>query len=233
MNLQRIVLGVVIVILLYIVYRYFAGSDRSTLVNYHTATEQLSVSASSLPAGVTSNYSFSIWFYVNEWNYRYGEEKVVFQRTDANNDPAPRVYLDPTTNNLHVSVATYKTDGDASTSNVSVCSVDNVPLQAWTNLIVTLNNRALDLYLNGKLVRTCIMPGVPRMNPASPVVLCPNGGFSGFISNFKYISKAINPTEAYNLYKEGYSGGGAGIFDKYKLKVAFLENNRELNSFEM
>lgn len=236
MNTQTIVLGVVVILLLYLVYVYFvASSGQTTLVNYHDATQQTSISASSLPAGATANYTFSIWFYINEWNYRYGEKKVIFQRNDVNNDPAPSVYLDPTTNNLHVSLATYNTSDKSSSTNVSVCSIDNVPIQAWSNLIITLNNRALDMYLNGKLVRTCVMPGVPRMNPSSAVVLCPNGGFSGYISNFKYIANAINPTEAYNIYKDGYSSGSAlgNLFDKYRVKIAFVENNKELNSFEL
>lgn len=236
MNTHTIVLGVVTILLLYFVYVFFfAKSGQATLVNYHDATQQLSISASSLPSGATANYTFSIWFYINEWNYRYGENKVIFQRKDPNNDPAPSVYLDSTTNNLHVSLATYNTHDTSSVSNVSVCSIDNVPIQAWTNLIITLNNRALDMYLNGKLVRTCVMPGVPRMNPASAVTLCPNGGFSGYVSTFKYIANAINPTQAYNIYKDGYSGGsGLGsFFDKYRVKVAFVENNREVNSFEL
>ena len=233
MDVHKIVLGVVIVLLIYFVYLYFfAKSNQSTLVSYHDATQQMSISASSLPAGATTNYTFSVWFYINEWNYRYGEEKVIFQRSDANNDPAPKVYLDPTTNNLQVSLATYQSN---STSNVSLCGIDNIPIQAWTNFTMTLNNRALDLYLNGKLVRTCVLPGVPKMNPASNVVVCPNGGFSGYLSNFQYIANAINPTQAYNIYKAGFSGGSSlgNFFDKYRVKVAFVENNKEINSFEL
>ena len=236
MNTHTIVLGVVTVLLLYFIYVYFfASSNQTTLVNYHDATQQMSISASSLPSGTTANYTFSIWTYINEWNYRYGEDKVIFQRSDANNDPAPKVYLDATTNNLIVSLATYGNDGSTSTSNISLCSINNIPIQTWTNVIMTLNNRALDLYLNGKLVRTCVLPGVPKLNPASAVVLCPNGGFSGYISNFEYLSNAINPTQAYNIYKAGFSSGSSigNFFDKYRVKVAFVENNKEVNSFEL
>ena len=73
------------------------------------------------------------------------------------------------------------------------------------------------------------------MNPASKVTICPNGGFSGYISNFQYIANAINPTQAYNIYKAGYGGGSSvgNFFDKYRVKVAFVENNKEVNSFEL
>lgn len=302
MNIHTIVLGVVAVLLIYLVYIYFfSSSNTATLVSYHDATQQLSIAASSLPSGATANYTFSIWFFINEWNYRYGQEKVIFQREDQNKDPAPKVSLDATTNNLIVSLATYPSSAAASASDASlfgadptvmsiavgefaklspsekaqvqaeykvqevsrtrhdpsllsyiegditkalssdptgkinVCSIESVPIQTWTNLIMTLNNRALDLYLDGKLVRTCVLPGVPKLNPASNIQICPNGGFSGYISNFSYIANAINPTQAYDIYKQGY-GGGSGVgnfFDKYRIKVAFVENNKEVNSFEL
>ena len=57
----------------------------------------------------------------------------------------------------------------------------------------------LDLYLNGKLVRTCVLPGVPKMNPASAVVLCPNGGFAGYISKFETSTQLVH--QACNIYK--------------------------------
>ena len=39
----------------------------------------------------------------------------------------------------------------------------------------------------------------------------------------------------YNIYKEGYGGSDSmfGFLSKYRLKMAFLEGNRELKSFEL
>ena len=43
----------------------------------------------------------------------------------------------------------------------------------------------------------------------------------------------IRKKEANQIYKEGYSGGNwlSDLFNKYKLKIAFLEDNEEINSF--
>jgi len=240
MNTHTIVLGVVTVLLLYLVYVYFfSSSNTANLVSYHDATQALTISASSLPSGATANYTFSIWFFVNEWNYRYGEEKVIYQRADPNGDPAPKVSLDKTTNTLNVSLATYPTSSSSSTvvpaGKINICGIESVPIQKWTNFIMTLNNRALDLYLDGKLVKTCVLPGVPKLNPSSNIDVCPQGGFSGFISNFSYIANAVNPSQAYDIYKQGYGGGSAlgNFFNKYRVKIAFVEENKEVNSFEL
>ena len=44
---------------------------------------------------------------------------------------------------------------------------------------------------------------------------------------------ASNPQQAYNIYKEGMSGSLLGdVMNKYKLKVSFIENDKETSSFQ-
>lgn len=215
---------------------YFFSTSATTLVTTHDARSLDIISANKLPAGASSDYTYSIWFYINDWNYRFGESKVMFGRVDQNNDPSPSVTLAPSKNDVNVTLAVYPSNTDqTSGQTLYTCSIQDVPLQRWTNLIISLNNRALDLYLDGKLVKTCLMPGVPKMNPASNIMLCPDGGFSGNISNFKYIPNAVNPSQAYDIYKAGYGGGSAisGLFNKYRIKFAFIEDNKEVNSLEL
>jgi hypothetical protein len=237
-DFKTIGLILVVIIILYLVYEYyFKKKSDTTLVSSHDARQHEVISASSLPSGSSANYTFSLWFYINDWNYRFGESKVMFGRVDQNNDPAPSVTLSPSTNDLNVSLAVYpttNTNGNTAPT-LHTCTISDVPIQKWTNVILTINNRALDLYLDGKLVRTCVMPGVPKNDPTANIILCPDGGFSGFISNFRYIANTVNPNEAYNIYKAGY-GSGSGIgsfFDKYRIKLSFLEDNKEVDSIEI
>ena len=53
----------------------------------------------------------------------------------------------------------------------------NVPLQKWVNLIISLYGRTLDVYIDGKLVRTCVLPGVAQVNPDADILVTPMGGF--------------------------------------------------------
>jgi hypothetical protein len=102
------------------------------------------------------------------------------------------------------------------------------------NLIISLYGRTLDVYLDGKLVRTCVLPGVAKVNPAANILVTPNGGFNGFTSNFQYWPTATNPQQAYNIYKDGFGGSVFGnLFNKFRLKVSLLEDNREKGSFEI
>jgi len=240
MNTHNIIIGVVILIILYLLYSYyFSSSTDTTLVKLHDATTPDIISANQIPSGVTTDYTYSIWFFINDWNYRYGQPKIIFGRTDNNNNPAPSITLGALSNNINVTLETYESTQSGVANNPNgtthTCSIENVPLQRWTNLIVSLNTRALDIYLDGKLVRTCVLPGVPKMNPSSNIILTPGGGFSGYTSEFRYIANAINPTQAYNIYKEGYGGSSimGNLLNKYRIKLAFVKDGKDVNSFEI
>jgi hypothetical protein len=142
--------------------------------------------------------------------------------------------FDPNMNNVTITLATYPpTGGDAVEAT---CQFVNVPLQAWTNLIMVLNGQALDCYLDGKLVRTCLMPGVPKVAAAGDLILTPNGNsFQGYTGNFQYFNRAVNPREAYAIYREGFGGSNwlSNLFNKYRIKLAFMKDNQEVNSFEI
>ena len=93
--------------------------------------------------------------------------------------------------------------------------------------------RSLDVYLDGKLVKTCLLPGVPKMDATAPVMLCPDGGFSGFTSRLRYCKK-FKSREVYEIYKEGYSSSWFGeALNRYKLSVQFSKDNKVVNEFDM
>ena len=243
MKVRDIVLGIVIVIVIYLVYLWlFGDSERSHLSGMRSAKVSYIIPGSSLPSGGSADYTYSIWLYIAGWNYGIGRHKVIFERLDRNGQPAPSVALAPNLNNIEVTLATYPSNGENSDSSHSyTCTLTNVPLQAWTNVIITLNNRALDLYMNGKLVRTCVLPGVPRMSTGTSLHIAPGdgsadgGGFEGNISNFEYFSRTVNPREAYAIYMDGPGGNHwlSNLFNKYRLKIAFMKDNNEVNSFQI
>jgi len=223
-----------VILVFYFLYDYFFGgsSTTSSPSSLLDAKSMQVVGANSLPANVSTNYGYSVWFYVDDWSYRLGESKTIFDRTGkGKNSGSPLVVFDPSENNITISLATTGS-GAASTSK---CTINNVPLQAWTNLIITLNSRALDVYINGKLVKTCLLDAPPAVESGSSVRITPHGGFSGYTSRFQYYAMPLSPQQAYNIYKSGYGGssGLGDVFNKYRVKVGFLENNRELNSFEI
>jgi hypothetical protein len=230
MEPKKIILIILIIVLFMMLIRSIMKDSNklSDLTSGETAT---TISSSDLPDGESStNFTYSIWFYIDDWNYRYGDKKILFERS-MNKSLCPKVYFTPSVNNLVVEITVYPSSSIVTipeASTVFNCGIPNVPLQKWCNFLMTSYGRTIDLYLDGKLVRTCVLPGVPKIESGASVYLTPNGGFSGWTSSFKYWGESVNPEKAWEVYKEGYGGNWLGnLFGKYSLKVSIVEGDTE------
>ena len=63
----------------------------------------------------------------------------------------------------------------------------------------------MDIYLNGLLVRSCLLPGVPK-TPTGDLRLMPGGGFSGNVIDVYHQSRALKPADAKDFCAKGTSG---------------------------
>lgn len=229
--LNLVILVLIVVAIVIILNRIFKKKNK--LLDFNDGNVEQILPPSKIDTSTSSNYTYSIWFYVEDWNYKYGQQKVLLKRIDNEGNPCPMIKLDAFQNDLIVSVQTYpdtSVSGDTNTQLFN-CSVKNVPIQSWVNALVSINGRTLDVYLDGKLVKTCVMPGVAKTPGNNPVVITPNGGFAGFTANTEYWAKSATPQDAWNIYKKG-NGASTNMFNKYKIKVALLEDNREKTSFK-
>ena len=234
--IYTILIVVVVLVALYFILGW-AFKKSSQLTSLQQANKTQIIPASDLPNSQnSSNYAFSTWFYVEDWNVKYGYQKILLDRQGKSKGggpsrSCPKIYLGERENDINIDLATF-TDDTSSKNYTSV--VRNFPLQKWVNLIISLYGRTLDIYIDGKLVKSDVLPGVARPCPDGVTTVTPNKGFQGWTSNFKYWSHALNPQEAYNVYKDGYGGSALGnIFNKYRIKVSFLEDNKEEASFEI
>jgi hypothetical protein len=252
MSALSIVFTIAIIVLIIMLAKYFL-SDKNSLSSVQNGQNSATISASSLATNSSgasdSNFSYSVWFYVNDWNYRYGEPKVVFGRmgalSDASGgsingvsglDPCPSVVLGAIENNLIVSLGCYPGVNEQPTTPggktvIHNCMVSNIPIQKWVNLTLSVYGRTLDLYIDGKLVRTCLLPGIANVNNNADIYVTPKGGFNGWTSNLQYYPNSINPQEAWNIYTKGYGGGMlSNLFGSYQVEVSLIQNGTTQSS---
>jgi len=250
MSPLSIVITIVVIVLIIMLLKYFF-TDPYTLQNIQSGQTASTIAATSLATNnsntPSSNFAYSVWFYVNDWNYRYGEPKVIFGRMGALSntgqgsvpgvnglDPCPAVVLGAVENNVAVSLGCYPgADQEPTTPGgntvVHTCTVANVPIQRWVNLIISVYGRTMDLYIDGKLVRTCLLPGVASINNNANIYVTPAGGFDGWTSKLQYYPNSLNPQQAWNIYSQGYSSA-LNMFGSYQLQVSLLENGTTQSS---
>ena len=76
-------------------------------------------------------------------------------------------------------------------------------------ITTVLWNKTLDVYINGKLVRSCILPGLPLHEKEKLKKLYIGGGpnptdnYTGHVSRIRYFNNAITAEEVLKLYKKG------------------------------
>jgi len=183
----------------------------------HDATTVATVSGSSAPLSSANQggYGMQWWMYVQDWNYGYGRDKPVVTRADPTNPSIqnPAVFLHPTNNSLKFSISVFPsgTSGTVSepaaaghagsTDDVFVCEVPNIPLQSWFSVSMTVFERNLDVYIDGKLVKSCFLNGVPK--PAvGDIFLTKDGGYSGLMCDYAYSPKVLMPADAIAFFSK-------------------------------
>lgn len=246
----KLILGVVIVvILLYIIWSYFFTS-MEVLMSFQKGTELFSMSLGKVVDSSKNNYSFSVWTYIDDWGVNYGNSKNILAVAPGTKSPCFfALYFSKTTNDLNIYIEPNNPNAVGSNENVynslsSTCSVTNFPLQTWVNISVSVYNRAIDVYIDGKLIKTCSMATVASpISNASTIFIggtkTPDKnqvpGFSGFIASVVYSPDVFSPKEVWDIYSRGYTNSAFDLnaLKRYKLELAFLKDNSVLKSFSI
>jgi hypothetical protein len=85
----------------------------------------------------------------------------------------------------------------------SGCDLPEVDLQRWVNITVSVNGKTVDVYLDGKLSRSCVLPNYFKVDSSYSGYLLSNGGFGGQIANTMMYDAALNPEVVYRNYIAG------------------------------
>jgi len=84
-----------------------------------------------------------------------------------------------------------------------LCDLPEIDLQRWVNLTVTVNGKSVDVYLDGKLARSCVLPSFYRVDSSYSATLLGYSGFGGQISTTMMYDTALNPEMVYKNYIAG------------------------------
>jgi len=255
MDYKKIVLCIVIIVILIFLYNWvFKDGGKKTLFRLKEANQKVEIKNDKIiPSSI---FTYSFWVYVKEYTYKFSKKKHILAIVDdAKTNAYLEIYLDENVNDLQIKMAT----GNDWT-NIETTTVERFPIQKWTHVLLSYRNRSMDVYIDGKIVNSKVISLPYRKQPtSSKIIINPPGdivptedivpttpltpppsrqplgedGYSGFLATMQYFTRAVQPEEAYAIYKAGYSGGNwlSDLFDKYRLKIAFMEDSKEINSF--
>lgn len=253
MEPSKVIIVVICVLVLAFALYYFFNSS-SVYSSLQNAQTMQTILGSSLPTTQGTNYAYSIWIYINDWQTNIGQYKVIFGKnaiTSSSSDasscgifsdpstwtyqssqPCPVVYLDEFENNLGVSLVVNDVSGNTPILNTIV--TDNiVPIQKWVFIAISVYQTILDVYIDGKLASTNILQGLPYQPNTTPnLYITPCGGFNGWTSKMQYFSTPLNPQQVWDLYSQGY-GGSYFSNDQNGVTITVNKNGIPQSSFSI
>ncbi len=80
--------------------------------------------------------------------------------------------------------------------------VKNIPLNKWFNVTFRVENKVMDVYVNGTISNRLVFTNVPLQN-YNDILLCQNSGFTGKMSNLRYFNYSLNIFEINTLVLGG------------------------------
>jgi hypothetical protein len=82
-------------------------------------------------------------------------------------------------------------DSVSASQGPSIIDIKGIPFNKWCHVIIRLENKVLDVYINGTLSSRLNMPDVAKQN-YNDINICQNGGFNGQLSNLRYYNYALS-----------------------------------------
>jgi hypothetical protein len=247
MNVLTIFIFVLIIVLIYTVYKLMTNPT-TTVSDLSDSSKTVIVPSSKTESNSTgnNNYGYSVWLYIDAWKTNGSStststtiNKNILTRINSGNVPLFKLYLGNDQNDLTLELS----------NSTNPCVIRNVQLQKWINITMSIYGNTADMYLDGKLVRTCVMPVMPASLSSSDQLYI-GGGYTvdskntispptpgdlqGFISNVVYNADYFSPEEAWNIYSAGYSGAGMFNFlHSYKLNFSITNNNQVVSQISI
>jgi hypothetical protein len=164
-----------------------------------------------------------VWLYVNSWNN--SSTKTIFGRTNN-----IRLYLEQNTPTLKCDITT------TSNQNETIIITDNYPLQKWVYIIVSVDGRIVDCYINGKLVKSQKLSNdttQPGDAVASPIVM---GNFDATLANLTRTITPMDPQTAWNNYNKGNGmSGSGGLFSmaSYGANLSLIKDSIQFSNIKL
>ena len=144
-------------------------------------------------------FTYGFWFEIDDFTYKKGEWKHIFHKGNSSSYPnrAPGVWIHPDKNSVRVYMNTLD-------NILEFADIDNLPVRKWIYMNIVLNNKNMDLYINGYLKIRKELSSLPKQNDDDFWVNM-FGGFEGYVSNIRYYSYAIDFNEMNKNIKSGPS----------------------------
>lgn len=188
-----LILGAIIAMVAYIIWLmtrpsetlgYIPVAEESRTGKLQTSSSVTLPRSTNQPEGAV--FSYTAWILVNDFTLNYGQRRRIFSKGDC-----PGVYIDGTSNSLIVAVNTFGTQ--------ETILIPNIPAKKWLHFAMTVDQYAVNVYINGRLRLFHTLNQLPKQND-SKVEMGPS--WDGVLAKLRYYPRALSMSEVDQLSHE-------------------------------
>jgi len=228
MDTSLIILGVALVLVLYVVF-FFTTAKDSLADKLDLAQDQSPILATSLTKPQHSKFSYEFWMYVygTKENATVGTDgKYIFYRNASAAVDSPKnigIKLNSTVPSLTLQ---YTKNG----APIDVVITDNLPLQSWVHVIVSVDNSYIDIYMNGKLVKS-IKDTIATPSAEESIQFEIS---KTYLAKFQRTASPTDPQTAWNHYLEGNGDNPIKKYTgDYNLALSFKKGEKDSDAWKL
>ena len=174
------------------------------------SSDSVTIDRSNNKTGI--EFSWSVWLNLSEipassprYQHVFSKGEGIHNLTTGKVFPnnAPGLYITQENNEckLVVLMNTFNTISSVADMTDELI-IPNIPINKWINVIIRVISNNIDIYVNGTLVKSHILSGVPRHNYGDVSVALDNG-FKGYLSNLIYYSYGLSPGKITSISNKG------------------------------
>jgi len=224
MDTSLIILGVALIIVLYFVFYYMSMQD-SLANRLDLGQIQTPITVEKLTKPGNTKYSYDLWMYVYGPKSITGD-KYVFYR-DGTTATQKNIGLKLKANSPTL-VLEYE---NAAATSPQIVITDNFPFQTWVHLIVSADNSYIDIYMNGKLIRSVKDAGI---KPPSETNALNFGVSQTYLAKFERTSDPTDPQTAWNHYLDGNGENPLKkLSGNYNIALSFKKGDNDSDKYNL
>lgn len=216
MNTTTIVLGtILIIIIVFMLFQdYFTGKTKLEKQQHLLKNSPADIESSKLASPGAVNFTYTIWVFVNSMN----------TGTIFNRDGDTHLRLEQPTGKLIAEMGTNK-------EKIEI--TNNFPMQKWVCVTISVNQKIMDAYIDGKMVKSVKLSESFNVTKDSPITF--GNDVDIYISNFERVPSPTDPKSAYDKYLAGSGGASliSTLLGNLNVNLSVLQNNVETSRYAL
>ena len=218
MNWTLVILGVILLVVIYILYKVIKEKGKTVAARVDLAVSNDAMGMSKLVTPNSSRYYLMTWIFVEN---KAGEDDNII--TISNSKLS--IDLDSTSKLTYTLL-----------SSGTHTIMENFPLQKWVCVVLSIDGDVVDIYIDGKMTRSqklATMPTAPtRDDEIGYTKLTSTSKI--YLAKFERDAKPMDPSLAWNKYMEGHGGSYfSKLLSNYGASFTITKDDLDVRTFNM